>query len=109
MALDNYETLVAEIDGVCVGFVGMCKQLAYEFDGPYVRVLAFVVHEQYRRKQIGNHLMQAVEDWARAHDCIAITLNSGNRQERQAAHLFYERLGYVQKSTGFSKRVTDTE
>lgn len=103
----NYETFVAEIDGDLVGFVGMCKQIAYEFDGPYVRVLALVVHEDYRRKNIGQNLMLAVEDWAKKNGCIAITLNSGNREERIAAHKFYKNLGYIGKSTGFSKSLTN--
>ena len=51
--------------------------------------------------------MLAVEDWAKKNDCIAITLNSGNREERIAAHNFYKNLGYIGKSTGFSKSLTN--
>ena len=105
--LPNYETFVAEINGDLVGFLGMCKQIAYEFDEPYVRVLALVVHEDYRRKNIGQNLMLAVEDWAKKNECIAITLNSGNREERIAAHNFYKNLGYIGNSTGFSKSLTN--
>lgn len=103
LSLSEYETFVAEINGKLVGFVGMCKQFAFEFDGPYVRVLALVVHEDFRRKNIGQSLMSAVEDWAKKNHCTAITLNSGNREERIAAHEFYKNLGYSGKSTGFSK------
>lgn len=105
--LPNYETFVAEINGELVGFVGMCKQIAYEFDQPYVRVLALVVHEDYRRKNIGQNLMLEVEEWAKKNNCIAITLNSGNREERIAAYNFYKKLGYIGKSTGFSKTLTN--
>ncbi|MEK4426063.1 GNAT family N-acetyltransferase [Solibacillus sp. FSL K6-1523] len=101
--LPDYQTYVAEFNGELVGFVGMCKQIAYEFDGPYVRVLALVVHGEFRRKNIGQSLMLAVEDWAKKNHCTVITLNSGNREERIAAHRFYENLGYTGKSTGFSK------
>ena len=101
--LPDYQTFVAEINDKLVGFVGMCKQAAYEFDDPYVRVLALVVHEDYRRKNIGQDLMLTVEDWAKKNQCTLITLNSGNREERIAAHNFYKNLGYVGKSTGFSK------
>lgn len=106
LELPNYVTFVAEINGELVGFVGMCKQTAYEFDDPYVRVLALVVHEDYRRKNIGENLMFAVEDWAKKNDCIAVILNSGNKAERNAAHNFYKKLGYIGKSTGFSKSLT---
>lgn len=101
--LPDYQTFVAEVNDKLVGFVGMCKQAAYEFDDPYVRVLALVVHEDYRRKNIGQDLMLTVEDWAKKNQCTLITLNSGNREERIAAHNFYKNLGYVGKSTGFSK------
>ena len=107
LGLPNYKTFVAEINGVLVGFVGMCKQTAYEFDEPYVRVLALVVHEDYRRKNIGQSLMLEVEDWAMKNYCRAIILNSGNREERIAAHNFYNNLGYLGKSTGFSKILTN--
>lgn len=101
--LPDYQTFVAEVNDKLVGFVGMCKQAAYEFDEPYVRVLALVVHEDYRRKNIGQDLMLTVEDWAKKNRCTLITLNSGNREERIVAHNFYKNLGYVGKSTGFSK------
>lgn len=103
MDLHDYQTLVAEIDSTIVGLIGMAKQFAYEFDGPYVRVMALVVHEDYRGMKIGHNLMQAAENWAVENECVAVTLNSGNRPERIGAHQFYERLGYVGKSTGFSK------
>lgn len=103
MDLHDYQTLVAEIDSTIVGLIGMAKQFAYEFDGPYVRVMALVVHEDYRGMKIGQNLMQAAENWAVENECVAVTLNSGNRPERVGAHQFYERLGYVGKSTGFSK------
>ena len=101
----NYQTFVAETDEILVGFVGMVKQIAYEFDDPYVRVLALVVHERYRGQKIGQKLMKAAETWAIENGCTVVTLNSGNRPERIAAHKFYEHLGYVGKSTGFSKNL----
>ncbi len=99
----GYQTFVAEIEGDIVGLIGMAKQIAYEFDDSYVRVLALVVHEDYRRRNIGQNLMVAAENWAIENDCKVVTLNSGNREEREAAHKFYENLGYLEKSTGFLK------
>ena len=37
--------------------------------------------------------------------CKAITLNSGNRTERDNAHKFYKRNGFDNKSSGFSKNL----
>ena len=101
--LRDYLTFVAEKDNVVVGMVGFSKQFAYELDGPLVRVLALVVDESHRNQGIAEQLMTAVEDWAKSEKCEAIFLNSGNREERIPAHAFYKKLGYVAKSTGFSK------
>ena len=101
--LRDYFTFVAEKDDVVVGMVGFSKQFAYEFDGPYVRVLALVVDEHYRNQSAAEKLISSVESWAKAEKCVAVSLNSGNREERAAAHAFYKKLGYVGKSTGFSK------
>lgn len=101
--LRDYLTFVAEKDNVVVGMVGFSKQFAYELDGPLVRVLALVVDESYRNQGIAEQLMTAVEEWAKAEKCEAISLNSGNREERKPAHSFYKKLGYVGVSTGFSK------
>ncbi|MGN7476416.1 GNAT family N-acetyltransferase [Solibacillus silvestris] len=105
LKLPDYQTIIAEKDSVIVGMLGFSKQWAYEFDGPYIRILALVVDEKYRRLNIGQSLMQAAEQWALENECIAAVLNSGNRDERIAAHHFYKQLGYIGKSMGFSKRL----
>ena len=92
----HYHTLVAELDGKVAGMAGLCKGLFYEYNGFYVRIVAFVVDSHYRRRGIGEKLLLETERWA-------IGLNSGNRSERLAAHRFYAKMGYEQKSTGFSK------
>jgi GNAT superfamily N-acetyltransferase len=104
--LRDYQTFVAEKDEVVVGMVGFSKQFAYEFDGPYVRVQALVVDGNNRNQGIAEKLMAAVEEWAKTEKCVAISLNSGNREERVPAHQFYKKLGFVGKSTGFSKTLS---
>ncbi|HZH59875.1 MAG TPA: GNAT family N-acetyltransferase [Metabacillus sp.] len=99
----NYHTIVAELDGKVVGMVGLCTGLFYEYDGMYVRIVAFVVDASYRRKGIGKKLIREAEVWSREQGAIAIGLNSGNRDERKNAHQFYKNMGYKDKSTGFSK------
>jgi len=98
-----YHTLVVELDGKVVGMAGVCTGIFFEHDGSYVRIVAFVVDSGYRRKGIGKKLIQAVESWAKEQGAIAIALNSGNREERKAAHQFYSSMGYEAKSIGFSK------
>jgi GNAT superfamily N-acetyltransferase len=65
--------------------------------------VAFIVDADYRRKGIGEKLMNEAEKWAIGQEVTYIMLNSGNREERKIAHRFYLNMGYKDKSTGFSK------
>lgn len=99
-----YKTLVAEVDEKIVGFIGLCKLYAYEYDGEYVRIIALVVNEQYKGNGIGTKLVKMAEKWALDEGAIAITLNSGiNRKE---AHGFYKHNGYDIKGYSFSKTLS---
>jgi GNAT superfamily N-acetyltransferase len=99
----NYHTLVAELNNKVVGMVGLCHNLFYEYDSSYVRIVAFIVDTDHRRKGIGEKLMNEAEKWAIEQEATHILLNSGNREERKVAHKFYLNMGYKNKSTGFSK------
>ena len=99
----DYYSLVAIYNNEVVGFSGLCKMLFFEQNGAYARILAFVVSSKYQHKGIGKVLLKASEDWASEQDCMAVILNSGNRDERKVAHKFYLNNGYQIKSSGFSK------
>ena len=86
--LRDYDAFVAEENEAIVGMVGFIKQFAFEMDGPFVRIQALVVDEGHRNKGVAQALMEKVEMWARAQQCIVLTLNSGNVPEREAAHTF---------------------
>lgn len=101
----DYKTIVVELNGEVVGMAGLCKGIFYEMDGLYMRILAFVVKENCRKMGIGKKMILAVEDWAVEQGVNTILINSGNRADRQASHLFYERMGYGVKSSGFVKKV----
>ncbi|MCM3412696.1 GNAT family N-acetyltransferase [Metabacillus litoralis] len=103
VANPSYHTLVAELDGEIIGMAGLCSSLFYEYDGTYIRIVAFIVDTNHRRKGIGKKLIQEAENWAKEQGAIAIGLNSGNREERKNAHQFYLNMGYKDKSIGFSK------
>ncbi|MCM2676960.1 GNAT family N-acetyltransferase [Alkalicoccobacillus plakortidis] len=102
----DYHTLIVELDDQLVGFAGLHRGLFYENNGSYIRIVAFVIDEQQRRKGIGKKLIEAIEEWARSQQITTLVLNSGNRKERVAAHAFYEQMGFTAKSTGFSKRLS---
>ncbi|MGM7701899.1 GNAT family N-acetyltransferase [Pseudalkalibacillus sp. Hm43] len=101
-----YHTLVAEFEDHLVGMAGLCTNLFYEYDGSYVRIVAFVVDSNYRRKGIGKKLMKEIESWARDQGVNAIALNSGNRKERKDAHQFYLSMGFEAQSIGYGKALT---
>jgi GNAT superfamily N-acetyltransferase len=101
--LSDYASLVVVKNGKAVGFSGLCRMHYFELNGTYTRILAFVVSSAVRKQGVGSILLKASEQWAVEHGCNGITLNSGNRPERQAAHAFYTANGYSAKSTGFSK------
>lgn len=101
----SYHTIVAELDGKLVGMAGLCTGLFYEYDGSYVRIVAFVVDANHRGKGIGKRIIQEAESWARKQGAVSIGLNSGNREERKRAHQFYLNMGYEDRSIGFSKNL----
>ncbi|OKS87139.1 GNAT family N-acetyltransferase [Mucilaginibacter polytrichastri] len=99
----DYRSLVIAEGENVIAFAGLVKGLWYEKNGTYVRLLSFVVREDYRGRGIGKILIKAVEDWATALGCNSVVLGSGNRDDRITAHHFYKAQGYEIKSSGFIK------
>lgn len=101
-----YNTQVVEKDGVIVGMIGLMLGFHYEKNENYVRIVAFVVHSKYRGQGIGGKLIKKAEKWANEQGANRLVLNSGNRNERDAAHEFYLKRGFVGKATGFYKELS---
>ncbi|SER05059.1 GNAT family N-acetyltransferase [Piscibacillus halophilus] len=101
----DYHTLIYEVEEGVIGMIGMIRAYRYEHDLPYVRVVSMVVKESQRGQGVGRDLLKAAEAWAKDQSCHMLTLNSGNREERQKAHKFYERNGYVGSATGYYKKL----
>jgi GNAT superfamily N-acetyltransferase len=101
----DYKTIIALAGDEIVAVAGLCKGLFYEMNGPYMRILVFVVKQSHRGRGIGKQLLQQAEAWAAEQGLKTILINSGNRHERIAAHLFYKQMGYEVKSSGFVKRL----
>lgn len=104
----DYGLLVLEEDRILLGCVGLFQAQAFEHDTTYVRIVAFVVNAKHRRQGIGRRLIQAAEDWAKVRGATAVLLNSGNRPEREAAHHFYQAMGYCVTSTSYSKSLSSS-
>lgn len=101
----DYKTVLALVDEQVVGMAGLSKHFFFEKNGPYIRIVALVVSKEYRNQGVGKIFLQEAEKFARESGAKAIILNSGNREERKAAHKFYERNGYECKSLGFVKNI----
>lgn len=101
----DYYLLLLVKDDVIIGLSRMCKMMFYEKNGEYMRVLAFVINTDHREKGYGRLLLKESEMLATQLGCKAITLNSGNREERDSAHSFYKSNGFENKSSGFSKNL----
>lgn len=101
----DYKTILAELDGEIVGMAGLHKGHFYEKNGMYLRVLAFVVKQTARNRGIGKVLIKATENWAVEQGLNCVIINSGNRPDRSDAHVFYQKMGYAIKSSGFVKQL----
>jgi GNAT superfamily N-acetyltransferase len=104
-AHDDYRTILAIAGTEIVGMAGLAKGLYYEKSGNYLRILAFVVKQSCRKHGIGELLLNASEQWAVEQGLNTVLINSGNRDERKAAHAFYHKMGYAIKSSGFVKEL----
>ena len=101
----DYRTIIAVVNNEIVGMAGLFKGIYYEKNGSYMRILAFVVKETSRKSGIGKLLIKASEDWAFEQGLNSVLISSGNRDERKAAHAFYQKMGYAVKSSGFVKEL----
>ncbi len=109
MQLDNYWTFVAVINEKVVGYIGLNKNYFWEQDGYYLRIQALVVNIQFRQLGVGQKLINTAEELARQTNTQSILLNCGNRDERQAAHKFYTKVGFEPKSIGYIKRLKNID
>jgi GNAT superfamily N-acetyltransferase len=96
----GHMTLVADMDGRVVGFLGLCRVSSYEIE-ELILILAFAVSEKLQHQGVGGALLAGAEAYAHAHNIKIIKLTSNTR--RTDAHRFYEARGFERKSFGFFK------
>ncbi|MBE5673329.1 GNAT family N-acetyltransferase [Staphylococcus sp. SS35] len=102
---DDYFVLLLIKGNKIIGLSGMCKMMFYEKNGEYMRILAFVIHSDFRKQGYGKKLLADSEKLSEQLNCKAITLNSGNRNERLSAHKLYSDNGYDSSTSGFTKQL----
>lgn len=99
----NYQSFLAVAADETLGLIGLSKNLSWEKNGVYVRIIALVVHQSARKQGVGEQLIGAAEQWAVSVGANRLVLNCGNRPERQSAHRFYPKMGFSVVSSGYSK------
>jgi predicted N-acetyltransferase YhbS len=95
--------LVAEDGAGVIGFVAASAMPLLHEDGSWCRLSALAVAEGRRGEGVGRALVEAAETFARSRGCRYAEVTSGDRPEREAAHLFYRALGYEEVSRRFLK------
>jgi GNAT superfamily N-acetyltransferase len=95
--------IVAEVDGEIAGLAGLHVQNLVERDDVGAEVAALVVSPRFRRRGVGQTLMEALEDEARARGSRYLVLNTAHR--RSDAHAFYEALGYEHTGRRYGKEL----
>ncbi len=95
--------VVAEVEGEIAGLGALHVQNLVERDERGCEVAALVVGEKFRRRGIGELLMHAIEDEARARGGKHLVLNTAHR--RADAHAFYEALGYEHTGRRYAKEL----
>lgn len=104
---EDYRVRVAERSGRLLGLIALHRELPLLRGKPEVQVMALVVSEDSRGSGVGRLLLRKAEEWAKEIDAFCVRLNSGNREERMAAHRFYLHQGYTASSTGFFLKIED--
>lgn len=81
------KTWVAEESGKVAGFL-----VAHKTARSGVHVVTLDVIETARRRGVGGALMDAAEDWAHAHGCRYVSLETA--EDNHVAQAFYAKHGY---------------
>jgi GNAT superfamily N-acetyltransferase len=96
---NDQQFFVADVDGRAVGWVHAVF-VEYVDAEAFVVIGGLVVDRSQRRLGVGRALMNRAELWAQERECSMVRLSSSST--RNAAHRFYEALGYTNIKTQFS-------
>ncbi len=90
--------VAADAGGSLWGFVAIKKELYFGHTRTLAHVTAIAVHQAARNSGIGRGLMECAATFAREQRCVGVELTCGINPEREAAHQFYQSLGFVRTS-----------
>ncbi len=90
--------LVAVDECRVIGLAALAISRTLTHAGPIGRLTALVVSAAHRRQGVARLLVTTVLELAERRGCEGLELTSGLRPEREAAHAFYEALGFERSS-----------
>ncbi len=92
-----HDILIATDDGKVVGMTIVSIVMATLDRNVYMEDL--VVDSECRGKGVGGKLLDAVQDWGRAHGCRRLEFTSSSREKKAGAKGFYESHGAEVRDT----------
>lgn len=101
-ATDDAQVVVAEHDGVLLGFIAVCVLPRFEHGDWFVRIVALVVDAGARERGVGRTLMAEAERIGHERGAAFIELTAGHHRP-EARHL-YESLGYDATVTAYLRK-----
>jgi ribosomal protein S18 acetylase RimI-like enzyme len=102
----SYSTFVAKIGKELCGMIGTLTHMSHEYNDLSGKIVALVVSKEQRRSGVGRALIAAAERDFAKRNVTRVTLTT--RFERDAAHRFYEALGYSRTGFRFAKNLART-
>jgi GNAT superfamily N-acetyltransferase len=95
--------LCLAVEGHAVKGLALWRLVENTYEGRRLYVEDLVTDAACRSQGIGKALLKWLEDYARAHDCNVLALDSG--VQRGGAHHFYFREGFVIPAFCFRKKL----
>ncbi|MFX1450437.1 MAG: GNAT family N-acetyltransferase [Promethearchaeota archaeon] len=97
----NSNFLIAEIDGIIVGFINFMTRRTLLHPGPSGLIDELIVNKKYQNKGIGQHLIQKAIEISRQLGCFEIEVSTELTNKK--AIDFYKKLGFEEKGIFFEK------
>ncbi len=101
VARDSGRVLVAEIDGVVMGFAAISITHPIQRERPVLHISALAVSPDARRRGVGRALLRAIEQAGRAAGCGHGNVTSA--EHRAGAHAFYPAEGWALTGRRFGR------
>jgi GNAT superfamily N-acetyltransferase len=101
LSVNGMLPLVASYGDEVIGMCGLSAMVTVHRDAPVGRISVMIVTEDHRGRGIGALLLAEAERRLSGQGCRIVEVTSNMR--REAAHDFYEKLGYERTSFRFMK------